>query len=260
MSPPLTATEIDQLSVKHVQKNSKFLKDFFEQIYMTNTIAVFHNPTMLRQFCNAINGFKNTCDKIFNRREVRYPVPVRKTIIKPSRAEISSSSAYEEESSLYQSAKDLTPQAPPPSAATVSSPKTPERSVFVPPAVNAPMKSTRNREHQDWEPQPIAYLGITPTPRRKITTSTPRRTFTSQNDEKSFRVTIESPDLTSVRMIEGDANVSSGDIEKVNQIVGDISQRTGADVARNNTVVMSTRNVMIVPGKYQIFRVNRARI
>lgn len=257
MSPPLTETDIDRLSIKHVQKNSKFLKEFFEQIYMSHTIGIFHNPAMLRRFCNAINGLKNTCDKIFKRREVRVPVSVRKTIIKPSRLEISSD---ESQKSSYFDASDTTPKAPPPSVATVASPKTPERSVFVPPAVNAPMKLTKHREPQNWQPQEVAFLGITQTPRRKVMTSTPRRTFTPQNNEKSFRVTIESPDLTGIRKIEGDANVTSGDIEKVNQIVGNISQQAGADVAANNTVVLSTRNVMIMPGKYQIFKINPVRL
>lgn len=258
MSPPLTETQIDQLSIKHVQRNSKFLKEFFEQIYMRQTIEIFDDPSLLRRFCNAINGLKKTCDTIFKRREVRYPVPARKTAIKPSRLEISTDES--QKSSLYYDAPDVTPNAPPPSAEVISSPKTPEKTVFVLPAVNAPMKPTKYRKPQNWEPQEVAFLGITQTPRRKVTTSTPHRAFTPQDDEKSFRVTIESPDFTSIRKIEGDSNVSSGDIEKVNKIVGNISQSVGTDVAANNTVILSTRNVMIMPGKYELFKVNSIRL
>lgn len=265
-SLPFNHAKIDQISTRHVQKNSKYLKEFFEQILTNQIVESFRNPEMMRRFCDAINGLKETCQRMVSRREARFSIPVRRPLINPSfsdREEMLQAANDESEgSSLYNSAENSSPKAPPPSASSMPSPKTPERSVFIPPAVYAPRKptanmKTQNRDTQDWEPQKVAFLGITETSKR-MKTSTPRQTL-PLDEYKNFRVTIESPDLSGVRQIEGDANVTSGDIDKANQIIGNISQRAGADVAVNNTVVMSTRNITIVPGKYQLYKVNRVR-
>lgn len=289
----LNEDQIDAVSTKHVRKNSKFLKDFFEHIYIGNTSRMLENPVIMRHFCQAINKFKDSCNRIFNKqREVRYPVNVRKTVINPSYSALPGSPANPLESS-QESSTYFTPSTSPQKSAFTSSsprhdskqksPRTPERPqnaepfqkpvapdrqhfvrpklvareskrfLYIPPWFNDGKSPKSPEKHV---PQEGAGSGITTTPKRNLISSKPH----SPKVVNTFRVTIQSTDVSGVKTIEGDTNISSSDITKVNEIMENISQRAGADLTTNNVVMMSTKNSKIVPGKYKMYKVNRLRL
>lgn len=93
---------------------------------------------------------------------------------------------------------------------------------------------------------------------RKIFASTPRPGAEASNFPRSFRMTIQSPNQTGIRAIEADEELSYIEVEKINEIISRISP--SGDFAANKTVIVSSKNSMIAPGKYEIYRVKRIRV
>lgn len=73
-----------------------------------------------------------------------------------------------------------------------------------------------------------------------------------------FRVAVQSPeDASSIRNIESDVDLTNREIEQVNQVIENLSEAAGENVADNGAIAVSTRNVAINPGKYKLYKVMR---
>ena len=75
---------------------------------------------------------------------------------------------------------------------------------------------------------------------------------------RNFRMTIQSPNQTGIRAIEADEDLSYVEVERINEMISRIS--SSGDFAANKTVIVTSNNAMIAPGKYEMYRVKRIRV
>jgi hypothetical protein len=85
----------------------------------------------------------------------------------------------------------------------------------------------------------------------RITSSTPIKSHTASNHRK--------PADSSEVNIKADANLTRKEAKSIKEIVKQVSQQVGQDIAENATVVVSKKTVDLPPGKYLMFRVKRIK-
>jgi hypothetical protein len=86
MSQGFDIDRLDEISAKHVQLNSKYLREFFARIFPERTYKLLtRNPDKLRKFCESVNALKRICkDTTRDRRsKATFQVNQRKTVVNP---------------------------------------------------------------------------------------------------------------------------------------------------------------------------------
>lgn len=94
------------------------------------------------------------------------------------------------------------------------------------------------------------------TPKSIAGSRTQRHRTTQRNLEPSFQVKFASPNQSGITKITCDKNISNEEIEKVNEIIGNISVLTGAEI-QGNAIALSTRNTTVTRGKYKLYKILR---
>lgn len=94
------------------------------------------------------------------------------------------------------------------------------------------------------------------TPKSIAGSRTQRHRTTPKNLEPSFQVNFASPNQSGITKITCDKNISNEEIEKVNEIIGNISVLTGAEIP-GNAIALSTRNTTVTRGKYKLYKILR---
>jgi hypothetical protein len=229
-------------------------------------------------------------------KKASYPVQVRKTFISPSSSsqqQVHQSSQhsqiqkpatpevsmayqdeiYDDNESLNFGKSNVVTQyertfMKPNSSLQSSSPRTPEQEVYVSLNAHAPTRpATSTIKKTPTTPtgrpnrtlkrrQTAADLEINVTPKGSRITSTPFHNTTPKSILPHFQVIAPSPNISGINQINCDQNMTNEEIEKIDEIVGNIKDEDGTEFF-GNAVSVTTRNVGITPGKYLMYKVMR---
>lgn len=158
-------------------------------------------------------------------------------------------------------------QAVSPDAANAMSPKTPEMEFHTLAVPRAPMRLTipemRRRDAEnvrsdvkDNSPEREGVSKFPQTPKTNSKLRVPQFQTTPKNLNPSFQVTFSPPNQSGISRITGDKNISSDEIERVNEIIGNLSDLSGAEIS-GNAIALLTRNTTITPGRYKLYKIMR---
>lgn len=288
MSHQGSLAQANDVSSKHVRMNARYLMEFFKALYGSDKFLSMNNTRRLRNFVRAVERIKSLCAnlKMFERQARSPSVPVQKirTVIspKPSQTEQAQISTIElddteffdvsnpGEQPCFNNSPDVTLIHRSPRRQQSESPRTPEQQTIPNPQSyqNAPVRPSASRRPQQTDRTPVRRpetraqrgnratlpaMGIQ-SPKRRYPTSTPR---TMLGKSPIFQIIVSSPNESRIEKLQCDQNMTNKEIEKIGDIVANISAKDGADVFDNGSVSVSTRNVNIVPGKYKLYKAVR---
>ena len=286
MSRSFTEDDIDDISTKHVQMNQNFLTEFFRSILSSRAFVMLEKTGGATRLREAVDRLKHEYKKLIYRKAT-YSVPSRRTFVNPSpsadvygrnckspRTPDYSSSSYRSQTTSPKTPdfvfQTKIPEAPMnfKTSETTSSPRTPEMQFSAnstipgaPKQTGAVRKCPRRlvpaSEGDDEEySQDADALKCHRTPK---TTMRSARSFRNAPKAPSFKMTIPSPNKSGITSITCDKNLSNEEIDQVNTIIKNISASVGEEISpsTNNTVSLSTRNPLVVSGKYKLYKVFR---
>lgn len=287
MSQQSSRVQANEVSDKHIRMNAHYLMDFFRALYNSDKFLSMNNKQRVRNFCQALKSAQSICRRFASSQKKTLLVPKVRTIIspKPSHVEkadvttnaiddslvdlVSDDSVNETffERSNIRTQIERSPRRP-----QEDSPKTPEQTFATPMSAQfAPLRpATSERKQSDGgtpvrRPETRARRGNRSSfpndfqsPKRRLPASTPNRTLTPKFAIPMFQVIIPSPNESGIDKIQCDQNMSNEEIAKVNEIVANISINDDRpSLFESNSIAVTTRNIVIAPGKYQLYKVMR---
>lgn len=286
MSQQSSRVLANEVSAKHVRINARYLMDFFQALYNSEKFLSMNNKQRVRNFCQALKGAQNICRRFANSQKKTLLVPKVRTVISPKPSQLEkadvTTNAFDDsfvdlisdvEESYFERSNNRTQIERPPRRPQEESPKTPEQTFATPiSAQYAPVRPATSEKKQSEGGTPVRRpetrarrgdrfalpaMGIQ-SPKRRFPASTPNRTLTPKSAAPTFQVIIPSPNESGIEKIQCDRNMSNEEIDKINEIVASVSINDDRpSLFESSSISVTTRNVVIAPGKYQLYKVMR---
>lgn len=266
--------KIDEISTRHVRMNKKFLNEFFDTNYTSRVFPLMANNETFQKFCQAVERLKTEFRKSILLQKLRVSQTVANSPPSPSHQNINRPASPKTPENAFEhnfnspSAPKKPQQAKTRFKSTMApvskSPKTPEMDFHLLGLPSAPKRPTasemRKKPGNEFAEDTLKVAGgskLSLTPKSARNLRLPMNRMTLKSLDPSYQVMFPSPNQSGMKKITCDKNISNEEVEKVNEIIGNISVLTGAEIL-GNAIALSTRNTTIVPGKYKLYKILRA--